>query len=95
MNSNLFIAPYNFFISWMILIKHFGLIEFPNTLTFIHAIHSYKNQTRIDLYETNYFLIILEFLLKIWIRTKAKFYIAFLMSHSTYLYLHGFYGASP
>jgi len=55
MNSNFFISPYNFFISWMILIKHFGLIEFPNTLTFIHAIHSYKNQTCIDLYETNYF----------------------------------------
>jgi len=51
MNSNFFITPYNFFISWIILIKHFDLIAFLNTLTFIHAIHSDKNQTHIDLYE--------------------------------------------
>lgn len=53
MNSNFFITPYKFFISWIILIKHFYLISFPNTLNFIHAIHSYKNQSHINLYEKN------------------------------------------
>lgn len=42
---------YKTLISRTILIKHFDLIAFSNTLTFIHAIHSYKNQTHIDLYE--------------------------------------------
>ncbi len=41
MNALLF--EYGALISWAILVKDFDMISFPNTLTFIHAIHSYKN----------------------------------------------------
>lgn len=48
---NALLIEYKILISRIILIKHFDLIAFSNTLTFIHAIHSDKNQTHIDLYE--------------------------------------------
>ncbi len=48
---NALLVEYKILISRTILIKHFDLIAFSNTLNFIHAIHSDKNQTHIVLYE--------------------------------------------
>lgn len=51
---NALLIEYKILISRTILIKHFDLITFLNTLTYIHVIYSYKNQIYIDLYEESY-----------------------------------------